>query len=175
MYSARVHSTKVLLILWIWTCWKQHPSWLLQCLVVRLLSLLSVILIAILSMLVLYPAVFIYTVCHVWFDPQALVLTAAKKNSNGKTPPSLFPTSYFLLQTVPGTLLAAFLQVTLNLLIAWLASLIARVLFQPHPLWPMRLIHSLTHANMSVLLSRRLRCRWCQRKWGSHHYQSGTS
>ena len=40
---------------------------------------LSFTLITILSVLVLYPAVFIHTVCSVWFDPQALVLTAAKK------------------------------------------------------------------------------------------------
>ena len=35
--------------------------------------------ITILSVLVVYPAVFIHTVCNVWFDPQALVLTAANK------------------------------------------------------------------------------------------------
>ena len=37
--------------------------------------------ITILSVLVLYPAVFTHTVCNMWFDSQALVLTAAKKKT----------------------------------------------------------------------------------------------
>ena len=48
-------------------------------------------------MLVLYPAVLMCAVCNVWFDSQALVLTAAKEivTNYGKTPPSLFPISYY--------------------------------------------------------------------------------
>jgi len=56
--------------------------------------------ITILFVLVLYPAVFIHTVCNAWFDSQALVLTAAKKKKKKKkkkTPPfAFFPISYFL-------------------------------------------------------------------------------
>ena len=43
------------------------------------MSMHSFTLITILSVRVLYPAVIIHTVCNAWFDPQALVLTAAKK------------------------------------------------------------------------------------------------
>ena len=53
-------------------------------LTVTLLSILNFSLITILFVLVLYPAVFIHTVCNMCFDSQALVLTAAKKKKRTK-------------------------------------------------------------------------------------------
>jgi len=47
-------------------------------------SMLSFTLITILFVLVLYPAVFINTVCNAWFDPQALVLTACSQKRKKK-------------------------------------------------------------------------------------------
>ena len=85
--------------IWTWTCWKQHPSWLL------LLSILSFTLITILFVLVLYPAVFIHTVCNimVWFSGFCAYCNQKQKTKKNKkqtaiplhSPPSLFPISYY--------------------------------------------------------------------------------